>query len=507
LEDERDPLGYYRVLGLAPNATQAQIAHAYREWAKTSHPDVTGKPDTAEFIRIKTAYDTLNDPARRARYDSQKNQTDSAKSQGRSKESEQDAKPRRTPREAVRCSGCGSISAQPRYCVFDRVAAIVLYTRIEHPQGVYCPTCAKKRALRASLFSWLFGWWSIHGIIYTPIALWKNFWLGEKPALPNARLLISQGLYFFEMGQNEIANSCFQQAQRYASGEDAEFITIVRDSARLGTVRSLRNHWGIFRDGEFVKHLMPFVPLALAAAFLFSGDSDALGTNTHAAGPPTHVRYVSAPVATAWIENGGAFVNGGLLNRFTTVRMIRPASDPKFSIALLPDGRTAAIENSLLANGDGSKARLKWCSEQPQYPPFNNEILKQTLIGHNEVVVHNRGNSDAVVKFRTIGGSVVLSYFVAENSTATVRDFPDGTYTLEFATGSSWSRDCGLFINGMRIQRFPAPDTFTTTQDREMVRDGVLLHTYHDSAEYTITPVTNGNVRAQTLDLEAFLRE
>lgn len=57
-----DPKGYYRVLGLAPNASPAQIVHAYREWAKRYHPDASGREDASEFIRIKEAYDTLSDP-------------------------------------------------------------------------------------------------------------------------------------------------------------------------------------------------------------------------------------------------------------------------------------------------------------------------------------------------------------------------------------------------------------------------------------------------------------
>ena len=69
MPDNIDPLGYYKSLGLAPNATQAQILHAYREWAKQYHPDVTGSTDSSEFRRIKEAYDHLSDPSLRSRYD------------------------------------------------------------------------------------------------------------------------------------------------------------------------------------------------------------------------------------------------------------------------------------------------------------------------------------------------------------------------------------------------------------------------------------------------------
>jgi curved DNA-binding protein CbpA len=57
----------YMALGVARDADRAEIRRAYRDKARSAHPDVGGSPE--EFARIKVAHDTLTDEARRQRYD------------------------------------------------------------------------------------------------------------------------------------------------------------------------------------------------------------------------------------------------------------------------------------------------------------------------------------------------------------------------------------------------------------------------------------------------------
>lgn len=58
----------YDVLGVAKDATPDQIKKAYRSKAQASHPDREGGSEAA-FKAVKTAYEVLSDPARRAQYD------------------------------------------------------------------------------------------------------------------------------------------------------------------------------------------------------------------------------------------------------------------------------------------------------------------------------------------------------------------------------------------------------------------------------------------------------
>ncbi|CDS00195.1 hypothetical protein, partial [Sporisorium scitamineum] len=73
----------FRILSLAPTATEAEIKKAYRKLSLRYHPDKAGKDvdpvqAAARFHEINLAYETLMDPAARARA-VQRNAEDAAK--------------------------------------------------------------------------------------------------------------------------------------------------------------------------------------------------------------------------------------------------------------------------------------------------------------------------------------------------------------------------------------------------------------------------------------------
>ena len=65
---ERD---YYEILGVAPNASEADLKQAYRRMAMKFHPDRNPGNQEAEvrFKEAKEAYEILSDPQKRAAYD------------------------------------------------------------------------------------------------------------------------------------------------------------------------------------------------------------------------------------------------------------------------------------------------------------------------------------------------------------------------------------------------------------------------------------------------------
>lgn len=62
----------YQTLGVERNASTDEIKRAYRRLASQHHPDKGG--DKTKFQEIQGAYDTLNDPQRRAAFDNPRSQ-------------------------------------------------------------------------------------------------------------------------------------------------------------------------------------------------------------------------------------------------------------------------------------------------------------------------------------------------------------------------------------------------------------------------------------------------
>ena len=65
-------IGHYAMLGIDRQASEAEVKRAFhqlsRKWHPDKNPDAKEKAD-AIFKSIKEAYETLQDPVRRKRYD------------------------------------------------------------------------------------------------------------------------------------------------------------------------------------------------------------------------------------------------------------------------------------------------------------------------------------------------------------------------------------------------------------------------------------------------------
>jgi hypothetical protein len=116
-----------------------------------------------------------------------------------------------------------------------------------------------------------------------------------------------------------------------------------------------------------------FVVMALGVAAIigYGFQQDILGQITLA-----DVRHVETPEAHTWISQGRDYVDGGVLPRFSTVRVLRISADPKFVVAETDKGRTIIVAASALAAGDGVQAKTRWCGRQTLDPRRKNEIME-----------------------------------------------------------------------------------------------------------------------------------
>lgn len=69
-QDNRDPKGYYKILGVNYNATDEEIHSAYRKSMQKYHPDKNLNADSHNIaIKINEAYEILKDKEKRDEYD------------------------------------------------------------------------------------------------------------------------------------------------------------------------------------------------------------------------------------------------------------------------------------------------------------------------------------------------------------------------------------------------------------------------------------------------------
>lgn len=79
-----DSMNFYDILGIKQTSSQEEVKAAFRAKALQYHPDRNPDNKQAEetFKKINAAYEVLNDPQKRSRYDQQQNQTNTFHRQG-----------------------------------------------------------------------------------------------------------------------------------------------------------------------------------------------------------------------------------------------------------------------------------------------------------------------------------------------------------------------------------------------------------------------------------------
>ncbi|MDH5525763.1 MAG: J domain-containing protein [Nitrospirota bacterium] len=249
-----DSKGYYRILGMAPHASDVALAKAYRERRKALAGREGRLGGDMQQRALEDAWQTLSDPVRREAYDLEALTACTGGASGPDDGG-----------DPVACTRCNSVTAQPRFLTFHRVAGGI--TRVSHERltGIYCARCARDVAVGASLLTWMIGWWGFpNGPAASVRAILANARGGDFPRAPNARLLAWQAHSFLRAGKPDLARAVARVGLRLdPDGPHAAALTRLIGEQ---TPPMLRNQWLMMRAGAALQ-LFP-VLLALAVLVL-----------------------------------------------------------------------------------------------------------------------------------------------------------------------------------------------------------------------------------------------
>lgn len=269
---KRDQKGYYAALEVPVTAPSDQIKQAFRQKALQVHPDRNQSEDAkAAFQHLNEAYRVLMDAQARARYDAGIPERPGAPSSGTTGRPGAARNGSRSPQmEPIACSRCGGVTVQPRYVVFWRAVSYGWGTTRSPVQGVFCRRCADGCGLRASLVTWLFGWWGLPlGPVWTVAILRRNMLGGEQPPDVNAGLLRHQARYFMSIGNPVLARAALEQGLKLVESPDLH-AKLKKLEAMIGPGgrEVLVDRWRPAASPAFYLHLVPVAAVVVGLALL-----------------------------------------------------------------------------------------------------------------------------------------------------------------------------------------------------------------------------------------------
>jgi hypothetical protein len=474
-----DIRNYYRTLGTSSSATSEELKAAYRKLAKELHPDLhqNSSDATSRFQKLSEAYEILSDQNKRAAYDAE------CAAGSDSEREVQEVAP-------IKCAECGVTTAQPRYVIFPYVVSLILVTYRRYTQGIFCPKCAQKKAIQASATTWLLGWWGVpFGPIFTIGAIFRNLLNGEMPPDANFQILKHQGIYFGIHNKPELANAALDQAARFSITEIAN-VRLAEIRRLLPTVSvALVDRWALQRRWAFGVQLLPLILLPTAVAWASRIEIlDGLALKAIAHVTQSKAAIYSNPSETSAVVE--------IIRPFTNFEVLSGRGESEFEKVVSSAGTTGYVAKSVLTYGDGTDALREKCLPlgSPTIP--NGTVFLQKSNGPHTIKVQNGQSSDAVVKLRDTEGRTALSFYVSANSETEIPTVPEGTFTIEFATGNDFSPTCGYFLENMRTKRFTDADSFVERVEGNQIIDAVLT--------VTLNPVSGGNAHTSNVDSSNF---
>lgn len=301
--NEKDPAGYYALLGVPETASATGLKTAFRWRAKELHPDRNSSPDAVrQFQEVNEAYEVLSNPDTRARYDTLYAEIPN-----------ESFSYQRVDLEPITCSCCRKVTAQPRYVIFYQVTSFIIITIRRPIQGIFCYSCAERKVIQATVITWLIGWWGLPwGVLYSLTTIFHNLFGGSKPNDVNARLLAYQAWVFATQNKFDLARAVAIEANDFArkinkgNGTQLQNLTgeILSALDTKTPIKRLKNVWSILNRPFYLQSGILGAVAALAVGFFYhvatetapivSSSQTADSTSPALSSKPEYVRPTSA---------------------------------------------------------------------------------------------------------------------------------------------------------------------------------------------------------------------
>jgi hypothetical protein len=176
-------------------------------------------------------------------------------------------------------------------------------------------------------------------------------------------------------------------------------------------------------------------------------------------GVATHYVLPTGGTAPLWRYDAiqGRYLPATHLEPFTGVEVLdTPQRDGMVEIRVT-NGQ-GFIDATRLSPGDSAAARRAYCGYNAGPPVAAGEVLERHGTGAAVLRIENAKPEPAILKLRDAQGTTTLSVAAAQGTTRVTGLLP-GSYSVEYATGTLWSRACGSFLAGQRAWKLPLPIT------------------------------------------------
>jgi hypothetical protein len=408
-----DPEGLYRALGVSPAADPDEIKSAYRRLAKQTHPDTGSRASGFDFHKIYDAYKILSDSEARARYDR--------------RFTLEDAEHSWLGIHPVKCSRCGTVTAQPRVLTFERLFSVVFVSFRRPTSGIFCTRCAQTAAVRASVFTAVFGWWAVPlAPLLTLRAIARNAMGGARDREAEEELLWRNSRAFAAQGNRKLG---YALASKLVDAEDPEIADGARELVEEMESRGANPRKTRLKDPWRIKPVAAMTHLMLAAVL---------------------------PVG----------IGGVVLQAMQTddVREVRNRS----IASLVPP--VDAITGGVRDDFETRQPTARECWKEPENGEVLYRINPRVAQGH-EIAVMNDTASPAIVKLRSaFNKRLIAAMYMYPHASAALSGIPDGYYVVQYAFGETLNSSCVSFVASDGAWQFPGTESLRTIASGEAPR-------------------------------------